>query len=168
MKNRTAINLEVSLVEIIISVLIFTIMGVIMVNCFAIARYTQIKSNDMTSANLKAQEVLEYIKSSKDTSEMDEIINDSFNEINFSKDNAHTAYICYYDDKWKKCDNKDKLYSIQLDIIRRNINSGDMNDINISINRTNKYPFIDKEGDSSLIFFVETKKFFPKTLLGGK
>ncbi len=72
MKNKLSINLEVSLVEIILSVLIFAAAGVIMLNCFAVARFTQIKANDKVTAGNIVQSDLEFIKSADDINEVNE------------------------------------------------------------------------------------------------
>jgi len=165
MKNKTSINLEVSLVEIIISVLVFTISGVIMINCFAMARYTQIKSNDITLGSFKAQTFLEYVKSAKDTNEMCGIIETSFNKVYFDENKAHSKYVVFYDKNWDKCVNEDKLFSIELDVRSNELDSGVIDNIIVNVNRINRYPFIDKGSDSSLIFSVETKKFFPRIIM---
>ncbi|MBP1926238.1 hypothetical protein J2Z76_002103 [Sedimentibacter acidaminivorans] len=166
MKGKSSISLEVSLVEIILSVLIFAITGIIMLNCFAMARYTQIKSNDITIASLKSQTFLEYIKSSKNNNEMNEIIKKMFDEIYY--DNSSSKYVNYYDKNWNKCDDKNRIYFIELYISTSELNSGELNDIKINIGRIKKYPFIDKKNSSSSIFVIETKKFFPINIIRGK
>ena len=48
--NNISLNSKVSLLEIILSVIIFAAAGIIMLNCFGIARFTQIRANDKTAA----------------------------------------------------------------------------------------------------------------------
>ncbi len=137
-----------------------------MLNCFAMARYTQIKSNDMTLASLKSQTLLEYVRSSKNSNEMNKIIEESFDEVYYEKNNS--KYVNYYDKDWNKCNDENRIYFIKLDISSSSLSLGEMNDIKINIGRIKKYPFIDKKNFSSSIFFVETKKFFPEKSIGGQ
>ena len=78
MKNKVSLNLNVSLLEIILSLLIFATAGIIMINCFAIARFTQIRANDKAIAGAILQSDFEIIKSFKNADEMHEFINNSY------------------------------------------------------------------------------------------
>lgn len=72
MKNKVSINLNISLLEIILSVLIFAAAGMIMLNCFAIARFTQERANDKAAAGAIIQSDFEIIKSLKTLDEVHE------------------------------------------------------------------------------------------------
>nr|WP_312576772.1 hypothetical protein [Sedimentibacter sp.] len=166
MKGKSSVNLEVSLVEIIFSVFIFAVLGVIILNCFAMARVTQIKANDETLALMKTQTFFEYIKSSKSSEEMDEILGKLFDENYYVKGSNKTIYVDYYDQNWNKCNVEDSLYSISISISGYKLNSGNMKNIDIRVDRVESYPF-DKQNNKS-IFYIETKKFFPEFLNGRK
>lgn len=149
----------------IFSVLIFAMLGVIMLNCFAMARFTQIKANDKTLAAIKTQTFFEYIKSSNSSKEMDEILGNLFSEIHHVASNNDILYVDYYDKNWNKCVKEDSLYSITIDVSDNQLDYGDMKNIKIRADRVKNYPFDNKQ-NNSLVFFIETEKFFPKFLIG--
>lgn len=159
MKNRTSINLEISLFEIIISILIFAVAGVIILNCFLIGRYIQIKSNDETIAGIKAESILEYVNSMKTFDEINDNFKKSLNEYNNEK-NAY-SYLQYYNENWQKSTNNNYKYFIETVISTNNVNSGEMCDITVMVKRIRPYPFI---GGNNVIFSVSSKKFLPKNL----
>lgn len=169
MKNKLSINLEVSLVEIILSVLIFAICGVVMLNCFFIARFTQVKANDKTIAIMKAQSAFEYIKSTKNSSEMNELLKSTYANNYYDDKNNSNVFVDYYDANWKSCNDIEKEYFIKIQVSDESINSGEMNSVNITIEKSKPYPFIDKVKDKAEpIISIETKKFFPNFELGGQ
>ena len=136
-----------------------------MLNCFGMSRYTQIKANDKTIAIMKAQTVFEYIKSSKNSNEMDDILKSIFTSSSYNQNNNQHIYVDYYDKDWNKCLVEKKVYFITLEVSNVEISTGDMNDIKVTVKKVKPYPFIDKVKDSSIISF-ETRKFFPKFLIG--
>ena len=110
MKNKISINTEVSLVEIIMSILIFAIAGAIMLNCFAAARFTQIKANDKVEAGNKVQSVAEIIKSFDNSIEADEYLTTNFK---LEKANGNeNIYINYYDKYWNICDGENNEFLV--------------------------------------------------------
>lgn len=160
MKNKTSINPEVSLVEIILSVLIFAIAGAIMLNCFAIARFTQIKANDKVAAGNILQSCIEMIKSLENTDEMEDYLTDNFKLIK-EEGNEH-IYVNYYDKGWNICEEKSEEYAITLLISDVLTDSGDMKKISISAEKAKPYPFINKKNEKDKnIYELETTKFFP-------
>ncbi|MFA9424151.1 MAG: hypothetical protein ACERLG_11265 [Sedimentibacter sp.] len=160
MKNKLSINLEVSLVEIIMSVFIFAIAGVIMINCFAIARFTQIKANDIVISSNIVQSDMEFIRATKNYNEVDEFLvsNYSLSEV-IKSDNL---YIKYYDVNWVPCNDDKKEYKISTNVSTVQVNSGKMESIRIVAEKLRPYPFISKEKNQSYsIYSIESKKFFP-------
>jgi len=163
LKNKISINLEVSLVEIILSVLIFAVCGVIMLNCFAIGRFTQVKANDKTQAGIKAQTIFEYIKSAENSAEMNQLLKDTFADS--CNDNNNFVYTDYYDVNWNRCNENEKEYFIIVLVSNELIQSGEMEDITITVEKLKPYPFVDKDV-KKIIFSITTKKFFPNFKIG--
>lgn len=165
MKNKLSINLEVSLVEIIMSIFIFAIAGVIMLNCFAIARFTQIKANDKVIASNIIQSDMELIRDTKNSIEIDEFL---LNTYTTSQDNENGhMYVKYYDHTWQTCDDDEKEYKISINILNVPVNSGEMKAINMVAEKIKPYPFVNNETNkSNSIFSIESKKFFPLNLGG--
>ncbi len=151
--NKVSLNSKFSLVEILLSVLIFAAAGIIMLTCFGIARYTQIRANDKAKAGAIIQSDFEIIKSLKSAEEMYEFLDSSYE----SKEPGNTfSYSKYYDENWKQ--GNDRYYTIALVISRENCISGDLVSIRISAVKESPYPFIKK--DSREIYSIETRKFF--------
>lgn len=160
MKNKVSINLEVSLVEIILSVLIFAAAGIIMLNCFAIARYTQFRANDKVIAGTIVQSDFEIIKSSDSVDEMDEMLEKSYTSKQIANNYLYTKY---FDKNWNISESQ-KEYAMIIMVSGKNSNSGELKNISITIEKTKPYPFINKKG-AEKIYSIETKKFF--SLAGG-
>lgn len=154
--NKISLNSKVSLLEIIFSVIIFAAAGIIMLNCFGIARFTQIRANDKAAAGAIIQSDIEIIKSLKNPTEMHEFLDDSYDDK--SSDNPIT-YTKYFDEKWVQGRGKD--YTVTISMEEENINSGVLVSISISAKKTKPYPFIKKGGQD--VYLVESKKFFPLT-----
>lgn len=162
MKNKLSINLEVSLVEIIMSVLIFAIAGVIMLNCFAVARFTQIKANDKVMAGNIVQSDMELIRASANSNDIDEFLLSTYS-VYQDNENGH-LYIKYYDSNWDLCDDDEKEYSISLKVSNEQVSSGEMKSISVVAKKIEPYPFFNKdkaEQNSDNIYSIESKKFFP-------
>jgi len=159
MKNKISINSEVSLVEIIMSILIFAIAGAIMLNCFAVARFTQIKANDKVEAGNKVQSVAEMIKSFDSSIEADEYLTTNF-KLQKVNDNEN-IYINYYDKYWNICDEENNEFLVTVYVSDILTDSGEIKEFIINSERANPYPFIDKNKEISNIYEIETKKFFP-------
>lgn len=165
MKYKISVNLEVSLVEIILSVLIFAVSGAIMLSCFAAARFTQVKANDKVAAGNIVQSDAEMIKSFDDTYEMEEYLADNFKLL--KKSGNENIYISYYDKGWNICDEKSKEYSITLKVSDVSVNLGQMKEVNIRAERAESYPFINKSKEKTdYIYEIETSKFFPNYKYG--
>jgi type II secretory pathway pseudopilin PulG len=154
--NKISLNSKVSLLEIIFSVIIFAAAGIIMLNCFGIARFTQIRANDKAAAGAIIQSDIEIIKSLKNPTEMHEFLDDSYDDK--SSDNPIT-YTKYFDEKWVQ--GRGKHYTVTISVEEENINSGVLVSISISAKKTKPYPFIKKGGQD--VYLVESKKFFPLT-----
>jgi type II secretory pathway pseudopilin PulG len=159
MKYKSTINLEVSLVEIILSVLIFAITGVIMLNCFAIAKFTQQKSNDKTNASVVVQSSFEYMKSANNYKEMKEIIEKTYSNETVTEINNETIYTIYYDNDLNECSKENYEFEMKINIKNISNTHGEMSDMNVSMEKVEKYPFIKNE--DKIIYFIESKKFFP-------
>ncbi|WMJ76697.1 MULTISPECIES: type IV pilus modification PilV family protein [unclassified Sedimentibacter] len=159
MKNKVSINLELSLVEIIISILIFAVSGVIILNCFAAAKFTQLKANDMVTAGNIIQSTAEIIKSSNNIDEMNDYMDSNFNAIKSNGNNI--SYINYLSNTWTACSEHDSEYSIMIEISSSHRSSGILKDIVITALKSKPYPFIDREHNSTVVYKIETKKFFP-------
>ena len=166
LKNKLSINLEVSLVEIILSVMIFAICGVVMLNCFFIARFTQIKANDKTMAVMKVQSALEYIKSSKSIDEMDEILKDTYKTNCYYEKGKKNIYVENYDDDWNECEEIDREYFMEIDISDNALKSGNIENISVTVKRVKPYPFINSDKDEAVIS-INSKKYFPNFMTGG-
>ena len=135
-----------------------------MLNCFGMARYTQVKANDKTMAIMKAQTVFEYIKASKNVNEMDEVLKSTFEISAYDKVSNKYSYTDYYDKDWNKCDEVNKEYFITLLVSSEQSNTGDMKDIEVTVEKVKKYPFFNKWNPSIINF--RTKMFFPNFLVG--
>lgn len=161
MKSKVSLNLNVSLLEIILSLLIFATAGIIMINCFAIARFTQIRANDKAIAGAILQSDFEIIKSFKNADEMHEFLNNSY-EV--KKDtNKNYIYTKYYDESWNQGSTKE--YEVTIMLSDENSTSGELIKIKASAEKEKPYPFIKKEGVQQ-IYSLESKKYFPT--LGGR
>lgn len=161
MKNKISINLEVSLVEIIFSILIFATAGAIMLYCFAAARFTQIKANDKVEAGSIVQSNAEMIKSFDNSNDMNEYLLNTFEFNATNKD--ENIFINYYDKAWNLCDEESKEYLIAVKISDVSYPYGEMKYINIKSEKVKPYPFIDKNKKEAqnVIFEINTQKFFP-------
>ncbi|WP_312815949.1 hypothetical protein [Sedimentibacter sp.] len=159
MKNKFSINLEVTLVEIILSVLIFAIAGVISLNCFFIAIFTQIKANDKVIAGNLIQSDIEIIKSLNSSDESEEFLLQHFQLLK-TESNVRT-YINFYDKSWELSNEADKEYLIMVNISDEFSSNGTLKDIEITAERIKPYPFINKANNNQPIYAIETKKFFP-------
>ncbi len=159
MKNKVSINLELSLVEIIISILIFAIAGAIMLNCFAAAKFTQIKANDKVEAGNRVQSIAEMIKSFDSSTEADVYLAENFS---LQKLNGNEGiYMSYYDKYWNICGEEKHEYSITVKTSDVLTSSGETKEFIISSERAEPYPFIDKNKETDNIYEIKTKKFFP-------
>ena len=155
--NKVSFNPMVSLSEIILSVSIFVVAGIIMLNCFAIARYTQIRANDKAMAGAIVQSDFEIIKSFDTADEMHEFLNNSY-ESNSIVNNTY-VYTKYYDENWNQ-NYIDKEYAVTVIISDKNSKSGNLVKIKISAEKEKPYNFIKKEG-AEQIYSIESKRFFP-------
>ena len=155
--NKVSFNPMVSLSEIILSVSIFVVAGIIMLNCFAIARYTQIRANDKAMAGAIVQSDFEIIKSFDTADEMHEFLNNSY-ESNSIVNNTY-VYTKYYDENWNQ-NYIDKEYAVTVIISEKNSRSGNLIKIKISAEKEKPYNFIKKEG-AEQIYSIESKRFFP-------
>lgn len=158
MKNKLSVNLEVTLIEIILSLLIFAVAGAIMINCFFIARFTQLKANDKVIAGNIVQSNIEIIKSFNSLNETEKFVNDNFQIIK-NEANVNT-YINFYDKGWELSET-DNEYFITLIISKNVTENGTVNDIELKAERFKPYPFINKNNNNQKIYIIETKKFFP-------
>ena len=152
--NKVWLNSKVSLVEIILSVLIFAAAGIIMLSCFGIARFTQIRANDKAAAGAIIQSDFEIIKSLKSTDEMHEFLKGSYDTKELG--NIYT-YTKYYDENWKEGGSRN--YAVTIVIDQENSRSGDLVNLSITAEKEKPYPFIKK--GSREIYSIESKKFFP-------
>lgn len=160
MKNKISINLEVALVEITISILIFAIAGAVMLNCFASARFTQVKANDRVEAGNRIQSIAEMIKSININKEVHEYLTENF-ILKKTSDNEK-LYMNYYDKYWNICSKEKSEYSITVKVRDVLTDYGETDEFIINAEKIKPYPFIDKDKKISSIFEIETKKFFPK------
>lgn len=165
MKSKLSINLEVSLVEIILSVLIFAVAGVIMLNCFAYAKYTQEKANDKVAASWLVQSDAEMIKSTDSLD--DAVLLLTKNHEKKVKDGFSDIYINYYDKDWNPCSEEEQEYALNTVISLEEKEYGKIMDIKITVEKSKPYPFVDKGKPTSPVYSIETSKFFP-TLKAGR
>ncbi len=156
MKNKVSLNLNVSLLEILLSVLIFAVAGIIMLNCFAIARFTQIRANDKAIAGTILQSDLEIIKSLNSVDKVREFLDNTYESKTIGDSNC--IYEKYYDENWNKGTAKE--YGVTIILNGEKTASGSLISISISAEKVKPYPFIKKEG-AEKIYSIETKKFFP-------
>lgn len=164
MKNRISINSEVSLVEIIMSILIFAIAGAIMLNCFGAAKFTQIKANDKVESGNIVQSIVEVIKSFDTNTEVDEYMAECFQIL--KTDETEKIYVHYYDEYWNLCKNENdynKEYFITVKISDVFSDSGTLKRFIVSSEKITPYPFISKTEESCKLYEIETKKFFSDT-----
>jgi type II secretory pathway pseudopilin PulG len=160
MKNKMSINLEVSLVEMIFSILIFAISGAIILYCFSAARFTQIKANDKVKAGSIVQSHAEIIRSFQSSNEMNEYLSEHF--ANISSNENESTYFSYYDSDWNPCDEKSMNYIVSLKITNSPSTYGELKNIDIISERANPYPFIDRNNKNTqtIIYEINTKQFF--------
>lgn len=161
MKNRISINLEVSLVEIIFSILIFSIAGAIMLYCFGAARFTQIKANDVVESGSIIQSSAEMIKSFETTGDMNDYLTHNFEYSAFSE--GENVFTNYYDRDWNLCGEKNKEYTVTVKISDASLGSGNLKRVQLIAEKAVKYPFIDRNNtvNNTVIYEINTKKFFP-------
>lgn len=152
--NKISLNSKVSLLEIIFSVIIFAAAGIIMLNCFGIARFTQIRANDKAAAGAIIQSDIEIIKSLKNPTEMHEFLDDSYDDK--SSDNPIT-YTKYFDEKWVQGRGKD--YTVTISVEEENINFGVLVSISISAKRPNPI-LLSKKADRMYIWW-KARSFSP-------
>lgn len=157
MKNKISLDSKVSLLEIVLSVLIFAAAGMIMLNCFAIARFTQIQANDKAMAGAIVQSDFEIIKSLNTADKMHEYLNNSYDNKIISNNNY--VYTKYYDKNWEQ-NNINKEYAVTIAVDHENLKSGVLIKINITAKKEKSYPFLKKKGQDQ-IYSIESKKFFP-------
>lgn len=150
MENKISFNSKVSLAEIILSILIFSIAGIIMLNCFGIARFTQVMANDKTKAGAIIQSDFEIIKSFKTIDEMHKFLKTSYNQENT---NNIYIYTKYYGGK------TNKEYLVTMIISEDKLLSGTLVNFSIKAEKESNYPFIKKE--TKEIYNLNSKKFFP-------
>ncbi|NLK64250.1 MAG: hypothetical protein GX289_04060 [Tissierellia bacterium] len=155
--NKVSLNSKVSLLEIVLSLLIFATAGIIMLNCFGVAKFTQIRANDKAIAGAIIQSDFEIIKSLSSIEELHEFLNSY--EIRELK-NTFT-YTKYYDENWEQGNGKE--YAVTIVIEHEILKSGELININIFADKEKPYPFTNKGGQQ--IYSIESKKFFP--FLGG-
>lgn len=158
MKNKLSINLEVSLVEIILSVLIFAVAGVIMLNCFAYAKYTQEKANDKVAASWLVQSDAEMIRSADTLDQAVLFLAKKYEKK--AKDGSSDIYTNYYDKDWKPCSEEEQEYTLNTVISLDEKEYGEFMDIKITAEKSKPYPFIDKGKLTSPVYSIETGKFF--------
>lgn len=156
MKNKVSLNLNVSLLEIILSVLIFAAAGIIMLNCFAIARFTQIRTNDKVVAGAIMQSDIEIIKSLNSVDEVYEFLNNTYEAKTIGDNNC--IFEKYYDENWNE--GADKEYGVTIILNGEKTISGNLVSIIIKAEKEKPYPFIKKDG-AEQIYSIESKKFFP-------
>ena len=156
--NKVTLNSKVSLLEIILSVLIFAAAGIIMLNCFGIARFTQIRANDKAIAGAIIQSDFEIIKSFSSTDEIYEFLN----SYETKESGVINTYTKYYDKNWIQGSGNEYAVTIMIDL--ESSNSGEMVNINIFAEKEKPYSFIKTGGQQ--IYSIESKKFFP--FFGGK
>ena len=159
MKNKFSVNLEVTLVEIILSVLIFAIAGVISLNCFFMARFTQVKANDKVTAGNLIQSDIETIKSLESSAEVTDFLLNNFQIL--KNENNVSTYVNFYDKDWNLCEEGNNEYLVMISISDEFTANGTLTDIELVAERIKPYPFINKNNDSPSIYAVETSKFFP-------
>ncbi len=151
--NKVSLNSKISLLEIILSVLIFAAAGIIMLNCFGIARFTQVKANDKVKAGAIIQSDFEIIKSLNTAEKMGKFL-DSYETKESGNINTYTKY---YDENWIQGSGKE--YAITIMIDNHNSSSGELVNINISAEKAKPYPFIKTGGQQ--IYSIDSKKFYP-------
>lgn len=159
MKKKFSINLEVTLVEIILSLLIFAIAGVISLNCFFIARFTQIKANDKVIAGNLIQSDIEIIKSFNSFDEAQDFLNNNFQLL--KNETSSNTYVNFYNKDWEISNDDNKEYFIAVTISDGFANNGRLMDIGLAAERIRPYPFINKGNSNHSIYTVDTSKFFP-------
>ena len=155
MKNRISINSEVSLIEIIMSILIFAIAGAIMLNCFGAAKFTQMKAND------KVEAIAEMIKSFNTSIEADEYLTENFKLL--KTDGKEKIYVNYYDKCWNLCEKgneENNEYFITVKTSDVFSGSGQLKEFVITSEKIEPYPFISKNKKNYSLYKIETKKFF--------
>ena len=109
--NKVSLNSKHSLLEIILSVLIFLAAGIIMLNCFGIARFTQIRANDKVTAGAIIQSDFEIIKSLNSTDELYEFLN----TYGTKESGSINTYTKYYDENWIQGSGKEYAVTIVID-----------------------------------------------------
>lgn len=159
MKNKFSLNLEVTLVEIIFSILIFVIAAVIMLNCFFIARFTQLKANDKVIAGNIVQSNIETIKSFNNIGDAEKFLIDNFQLFN-NEQNVQT-YINFYNKNWEISRENDYEYLLTLVVSEHFTDNGTIKNIELIAEKVKPYPFINKDNSNQFIYVIETNKFYP-------
>lgn len=156
MKNKISLNLNVSLLEILLSALIFAAAGIIMLNCFALARFTQIRANDKTRAGAILQSDFEIIKSLGNLDKVREFLDNSYEAKTIG--DGSFIYEKYYDENWNEGPAEE--YGLTVVLKGEETVSGNLVSISISAEKIKPYPFIKDKG-AQQIYSIESKKFFP-------
>ncbi len=159
MKNKFSLNLEVTLVEIILSILIFVIAAVIMLNCFFIARFTQLKANDKVIVGNIIQSNIETIKSFNNYSDAEKYLIDNFQL--FKNDQNVQIYNNFYNENWELSSEIDNEYLLTLVISEHFTDNGTLRNIELVAEKVKPYPFINKSNSNQFIYIIETNKFYP-------
>lgn len=112
-KNRVGKSISMPMLEMVITVGLFTIISVIILHMFLAANRIQTDALEISKAVIKAERIAEGIKG-QDTIEEAEIL------LKMQKINVN-ANIIYYNNEWKQVDNKDIYYAeINRELIENN------------------------------------------------
>lgn len=130
-----------------------------MLNCFAIAKFTQQRSNDKTIAALTVQSTFEYMKSANSSEEMHNILQNNFLYEETEAGTNKYIYTIYFDSSFKESKKENYDFKMVINTQNNQKRSGGLTDITIFVEKKSNYPFI--KNDDVYVYLISSKKFFP-------
>lgn len=125
MRAKEKLNSGTPMLEIVLSIGIFGVISVFILQLFLAADTFQKKSKDLSRAVIEAQSVMEVLKAMDNKEAID------YMKLSLKEDNT---YVKYYDDKWQPCDKEGK-FSIIVKINVQEETRGSLNELEVVIKR---------------------------------
>jgi hypothetical protein len=167
--NRGSSKSLLPLVEILISIGIFSIAVVLTLQLFLLARFLGEKTSDTARAIFEVQNIAETIKTIKTDAEMENYITEELNGSITGAGEQNMYYTLFYDFEWNRAGSEAEAeYTMKIDMSRDTYNTGGLYKFKLSMYRIEAYPFIDDvkvendENYTPLLISVDASKFIKK------
>jgi len=161
MNNQGSSKSLLPLVEIIVSIGIFSVAIVLTLHLFLLAKFLGDKTSDTARAIFEIQNVAESIKLLKSDAEIKDYME---NGVGNTDENG--LYNLYYDGEWKRVDfASNAVFVMKIDVSEDNYSAGEVYNFNLDLYKSEPYPFInDKnvkadENYKPLLASVNTSNF---------